>query len=271
MSPAAGEPALPGQALRSAREARGLSLHKAADELRMTPDQVAAMEEGRYDSLGPPVFARGHLRRYAALLGLAAEPLLEEYEGAHRDAVAPTLMPPASLRTPVAERKSPLAVVMVVLVPAALAAVVAGAWWLQGREQATPAVPSATPLESPAQLEVPDAASPQAQPGTVAEAAPALPEPDRLAFEFTDACWVEVYDATGQRLAFQLAERGATLAFAGPAPWRVVLGNVRGARMSVDGRATPLPGSVVAQNTTSIYVDEAGTVARVPAASQDET
>ena len=66
----------PGQTLRAAREARNFSLLKVAEELRLPPERVEAMEEGRYDSLGPAVFARGHLRRYAALLQLPAAPLL---------------------------------------------------------------------------------------------------------------------------------------------------------------------------------------------------
>ncbi len=273
MNPTAEAQPPPGQALRHAREARSLPLYKVAEELRLTPELVTAMEEGRYDSLGPAVFARGHLRRYATLLGLAAEPLLENYEAAHRDDVSPSLLPPASLRTPVAGRRSPLAVAMAVLVPAALAAIVAGAWWLQGREPASATAPAGTPAETAAS---PDAAALSAgqadsTPAAAGEAAPATRDPDRLAFGFTDACWVEVYDATGQRLAFELAERGTARAFPGPAPWRVVLGNVSAARMTVDGRSVPLPRNVVVQNTAQVYVDEAGTVARVPAASQDET
>lgn len=259
----------PGQALRAAREARNLPLHKAAAELRLAAEQITALEEGRYDSLGPAVFARGHLRRYAALLELPAEPLLEDYESAHRDEVSPTLVVPASLYTPVDARKSPPAVAMAVLVPAALAAIVAGAWWLQGRQAAVPVTAGAPGEVATAALEPGQAAG---QPPTeIREAAPGRPDPDRLALDFTDSCWVEVYDATGQRLVFELAGQGTTLAFPGPAPWRVVLGNVRVARMSVGGRSVPLPGNVVVQNTASIYVDEAGTVARVRAASQDET
>ena len=261
----------PGQALRAAREARKLSVAKAADELRLSHDQVTAMEEGRYDSLGPAVFARGHLRRYAVLLGLPEGGILEAYEAAHRDDASPTLLPAASLHTPVVERKSPLARALAVLVPAALAAIVAGAWWLQGRDEAPASAPATfgeteTPGDTGATSLVPGQAV-----GRAAEVGEAAPDSDRLAFDFTDPCWVEVYDATGQRLAFELAARGASLAFSGPAPWRVVLGNVRAAHLAVDGRKVTLPGNVVMQNTASIYVDEAGTIARVPAASQDES
>lgn len=259
----------PGQALRAAREAHKLSVAKVADELRLSQDQVTAMEEGRYDSLGPAVFARGHLRRYAVLLELPEGGILEAYEAAHRDDASPTLLPQASLRTPVVERKSPLVRTLAVLVPAALAAIVAGAWWLQRRDEAPAPMPAAsgeaaTPREAGATGLVPGQAM-----GRAVEVGEAAPDSDRLALDFTDACWIEVYDATGQRLAFELAARGASLAFSGPAPWRVVLGNVRAARVAVDGREVPVPGNVVIRNSASMYIDEAGTVARVPAASQD--
>lgn len=252
----------PGQTLRAAREARNFSLLKVAEELRLPPERVEAMEEGRYDSLGPAVFARGHLRRYAALLQLPAAPLLASYEAAHRDDQVPTLVPPASLHTRVVERRTPLDMIWPVLVPVALAAIVASAWWLQGREQAPPPAPVAAAAEEVVQPAV----------AAAAEETPAVaPDPGRLAVGFTDLCWIEVYDATGQRLAYQLAERGESLVFPGPAPWRVMLGNADAASLTVDGRAARLPGSVVVQNTASIYVDEAGTVARVPMAQQDES
>ncbi len=260
MSATPEEPAPPGGALRAAREARGFSLLKIAEELRLTPERVTDMEEGRYDGLGPAVFVRGHLRRYAALLGLPAQQFLEGYEATHHEEAVPEAPPPASLNAPVVESRNPLAAAVPVLLPAALAAIIAGAWWLQGRESP----PAAAPVAAVTEAAVQPAAPPPPE-------APVRADAGRLTVDFTDLCWIEVYDATGQRLAYELAEGGASLAFPGPAPWRVVLGNVGAARVTLDGRDVTLPGRVVVQNTATIYVDEAGTVARVPATPQDET
>ena len=49
----------PGQILREAREAREISLEEISAELRIESHLLAALEEGRYDELGAPVFARG--------------------------------------------------------------------------------------------------------------------------------------------------------------------------------------------------------------------
>jgi cytoskeleton protein RodZ len=66
----AGRAASAGMRLRAAREALGLSIEDAADRLRLNAALVLAMEENRFALLGAPVFARGHLRNYALLLGV---------------------------------------------------------------------------------------------------------------------------------------------------------------------------------------------------------
>jgi cytoskeleton protein RodZ len=66
----AGRAASPGTRLRAAREALGLSIEDVAERLRLNAALVLAMEEDRLALLGAPVFARGHLRNYATLLGV---------------------------------------------------------------------------------------------------------------------------------------------------------------------------------------------------------
>jgi cytoskeleton protein RodZ len=58
-----------GETLRAAREVRGLSPDQAAARLRCDVRVIEALEAGRFADVGPPVFARGHLLRYAELLG----------------------------------------------------------------------------------------------------------------------------------------------------------------------------------------------------------
>ena len=68
-----------GETLRAARDGRGISLEQAATQLRCDQRVIEALEAGRFDELGPPVFARGHLLRYAALLGEPGEAMVEEW------------------------------------------------------------------------------------------------------------------------------------------------------------------------------------------------
>jgi cytoskeleton protein RodZ len=77
-----------GERLRSARKARAISVAQAAEALRLEEESVLALEEERFEALGAPVFVRGHLRRYAQLVGLQAEAVLEAYRAAVPDSDA---------------------------------------------------------------------------------------------------------------------------------------------------------------------------------------
>lgn len=70
----------PGDQLRRERERRGLSLAQVAGELHMDAAVAASLEAGEFDTLGAPIFVRGHLRNYARLLGLDADAVVAEYE-----------------------------------------------------------------------------------------------------------------------------------------------------------------------------------------------
>lgn len=68
-----------GERLRSARKARAVSVAQVAAALNIEEPAVLALEEERFEALGAPVFVRGHLRRYAQLVGLAPEAVIEAY------------------------------------------------------------------------------------------------------------------------------------------------------------------------------------------------
>jgi len=254
--------------LASARAARGLSVAQAAGQMRIAPEAVAAMEEGRFADLGPAVFARGHLRKYAALLGVPVEEVLAEYDASPSRAAESTLIPPASAHTPVRGDGGPkfalAAAVVAMLV--VLAAAAAGGWWYWQSRAATP--PSA---EAGVATEVAPVAAPEigeASPEAAAGSDAPLPVTDlsgRLALEFSGPCWLEVYDADGRRLAFQLAEAGSVLTFDGPPPWRLVLGNADFVRVALDGNAVEIPATMKVRDAALVTVAGDGTVAPAPA------
>ncbi|MBW7931269.1 MAG: helix-turn-helix domain-containing protein [Gammaproteobacteria bacterium] len=91
--PAQATPALGlGERLRSARKARALSVLQVADALHLEEPMVLALEEERFEQLGAPVFVRGHLRRYAQLVGLAPDAVLEAYRAAAPESMLPPLL-----------------------------------------------------------------------------------------------------------------------------------------------------------------------------------
>jgi len=84
---------LPGRQLREAREARGLSLADAANALKFSPRQIAALEADDYDGLQGATFVRGFIRSYARFLKQAPEPLLALLD-------AGTALPTSEVRPP---------------------------------------------------------------------------------------------------------------------------------------------------------------------------
>ena len=126
MSPRAGL-ASPGALLRTAREASGLSIEEVADRLRLNEALVLAMEEDRFGLLGAPVFARGHLRNYAVLVGAAEAEIMAAFDIG--DVPEPTFLP-ALYRTPVERRRVRASWVVA---GAVLAIAAAAAWWLLRR------------------------------------------------------------------------------------------------------------------------------------------
>jgi len=293
--PAAGSA---GAILRSAREARDLSVGQVAEQLRLTAADVSAMEEDRCERLGPPVFARGHLRKYALLVGVDAEAVLDAHARAQGAGTEPaSLIPPASAHRPVQREPRWLkpALSLLVIVLAVVAAAAAG-WWAWGRFQAAndgeaagppvpapfeepslpviePAqedvVPPAIPADSedtdediPAEMTAEPEQGPQATPLPPVQAPAQDVQSGGLALSFSGPCWLEVYDASGRRLAYELAQPGESRRYAGRGPWRVVLGNALAARLVVNGTEVSVPGRLLVQNTASLLVDGDGNVER---------
>ncbi|MEW7982963.1 MAG: RodZ domain-containing protein [Candidatus Sedimenticola endophacoides] len=74
-----GAPQGPGAELRRQREARELDVAQAAAMLHLSQGMLAALEADDYEKLPGAVFVQGYLRKYAKLLEIPAEPLLEAF------------------------------------------------------------------------------------------------------------------------------------------------------------------------------------------------
>ncbi len=86
-----------GEALRAAREAKGLSLEAASNATRIRLKQLEALEASDLSAFASPPQARGFLRNYAEYLGLDAEALLASFVPAGRK---PRATPPVNGQTP---------------------------------------------------------------------------------------------------------------------------------------------------------------------------
>ena len=68
-----------GQALRRARDQRGISLDEIARETRLSKRYLIALEEEAIAKLPGGAYNRAYLKSYAAFLGLDPEPLVRDY------------------------------------------------------------------------------------------------------------------------------------------------------------------------------------------------
>jgi cytoskeleton protein RodZ len=190
------------------------------------------------------VYARGHLRKYATLLGLSPVTVLERYEALGGTPADPTPIPVAIVTPVRVERRR---VSKLPLWIAAAIAIVAGLAWLAfellrgpGSDSSTTSeVVAPAPPEQPAIVSEPVVQAPAPQPAAVA-AAPA-PGEVRVRLEFTEPSWTEIYDASGKRLMFDMGTPGRVRSVAGAPPLRVNVGLVSAVNMQVDDRPIVIP------------------------------
>jgi len=167
-----------GQILHDAREAQGLTRENAAIRLRLMQRQIEAMEADDFAGLGQPVFARGFVRNYARLLGLAPEALLARMEGAPAETATVSPLPPPSQRSWLT---SPWLILLLLGVLLVGAVPVALYWWLNSEVEenhpgrAPVAQSRPTPAPGPAPILAPVPAPAPATELPVVEPAVSLP------------------------------------------------------------------------------------------------
>lgn len=264
----------PGALLRRERERRALSVQQTAEDLHLDPWVIEAIEANRFQVLGAPVYAKGHLRKYAARLGLSVEDVIARYE-ALQDRPVETDPIPTAVAAPVPQlRGSSKFPVRTALVLVAIAAV---AWLaietfpvISGFLQARPAAeepatstpvssavvaPSPSPELAAAESEqhvanLPEAnsealASPSTAPATPADSEPAPVAPldgaISLRLAFSGESWTEVTDAEGERLMFAMGTPGHVRTLSGIPPLQVTLGVASAVSVQVNGRQVLVP------------------------------
>ena len=116
---------------------------------------------------------------------------------------------------------------------------------------ATPTVARATPMS------------------TAVTSSPAVPPAPRkkegeLTLKFSADSWAEVYDASGQRLFYDVGAASSAHTVKGLAPMRVILGNASGVALEYNGRPTPIPGAAKPDGSVHFVINAHGRA--VPAA-----
>lgn len=171
-----------GDALRAARESRGLTLEQAERATRIRRVFLEAIEEDRFDVLPAPVYARGLIRNYAQLLELDPGDIVGAYSAA--TGTAPPIHTPQVLDEPLVQRSGHSPLVGVLWGIIIVLAIAAAGWYAYmrfylGETPRLPSLPISVP-RSPAELETPVFATPTSQTGLVVPAPAEVNEPTGL-------------------------------------------------------------------------------------------
>jgi cytoskeleton protein RodZ len=81
-----------GEKLRAARRANDISVRDVAKELHIDEPKVRALEKNEFELLGAPVFAKGHLKKYAELVGVPLDDIMADYYQLTRSVGSPPLV-----------------------------------------------------------------------------------------------------------------------------------------------------------------------------------
>jgi cytoskeleton protein RodZ len=79
-----------------------------------------------------------------------------------------------------------------------------------------------------------------------------------LTLKFSSDSWAEVYDASGQRLFYDVGAASSAHTVKGPAPMRVVLGNASGVALEYNGRPAHIPASVLPDGSVHFVINAHG-------------
>ena len=235
-----------GERLALARREQQISVLEVAKELHLDEPKVRALERNEFDVLGAPVFAKGHLRKYAQLVGVDEDDVFTDY---YKMTHLADLPPVVVSRPKVRQELSPgpwIAAIVIIIVA------IAAYWWfaIASRAPMTEILPADEPAieeptgeaAGPASIDVaaeePDLAAqePQPQPGVE----PIADGQTRLQLRFSGDCWTEISDATGRRLFFNMGRAGRVVELAGEAPFSVLFGNAENVSVLVDGNDYPI-------------------------------
>ena len=256
-----------GVTLKLAREQRNLSEIDLARNLRLEPRIIRQLEEERFDELPAPAFVRGYLRSVGKELGLDSARLLQLFD-AQCTREAPALAdfesrPPLEITSDSRIVRYTTAVLLCGLL------VLIAMWWrthsdsfsmLNYLRESNPSAVEPIPPTPPLSYEFPqvshsedpffrvpdsdppaaavlDGATPAAATGEEPVATTGAAD---IVINSTADAWVEILDAGGARLFYNLVRPGNEVRITGKRPYGLVIGNAPAVRLAFEGKKIDL-------------------------------
>ena len=133
----------PGEILRTAREERKLSQQEIAQSLRLGIDVIKALDQDDFDKLSAPIFVRGYIRSYSALVGVSADDVVGVYNEQVR-VLVPSDSEEPQMNVPMREKKSFRFPWLMVLL--AIIAVISVLLWIYNTDRPSPSQEQEAPV-----------------------------------------------------------------------------------------------------------------------------
>ena len=231
-----------GRHLRSAREARGLTLQDVAATTKIAPGALAAIEREDFDQLPAGIFRREFVRVYAAALGLDGRALAQAYVARFEPPTRPSLPPPRPYRLALPRGAIGVAIGLMALVGLLVL-------WAGSRPVVTEAGDAASVAVAPE----PTVAAGRQSAGTDPDASgERTVVPVRVRIEATGPCWITAH-ADGRRVVSRLVDRGEVVLVDAQRVIRLRLGDAGAVSCALNGVAGPplgRPGQPVTVHVT---------------------
>jgi cytoskeleton protein RodZ len=294
------DPQALGQRLKAERERRGMSTQKIANGMHLDEWVIDALEAGDYQRIGPSVYAKGHLKKYASLLGVSS--------------AAPASDAPRSVAPPAAGAYPPPIVRLGApkdghvtwprIGTVAAAAILAGGlfWWREAHHATSaPVLPAPPPTRAdastgtapedaaapaggsadsadaaaaPAMSAGTAAAPPAAQAAAATAGGPIAPSAAeltpgvgkvRMRLSFSADSWVDIRDYSGKRVFEGNGRANSVKTVTGTAPFRVYLRSASGVQLQLNDRAVAIGRQFMSGDEARFEAGADGVLRREPA------
>ena len=266
-----------GLPLKEAREKAGLSIAEAAQSLLIPEDIVSAIENSQIEKLPGATFVVGYIRSYARILNVSADDVIESYNKILPvgDQIPSTPFVPAEQK----DAGNKTAVIMIVSIILLLII----AWWFQADtvtdtkktyvhentvDKKDLAVVSheeeeVTSADSPELMIVNEVDSENDTIETLRKSEEESsfvvddnPEnkKDEIVLMALGESWCEIFDASGERLFYQLIKAGDEQRLYGKAPFKVFLGNASKIRIETNNKTVDFAHLIVGDKKVANFV-----------------
>ena len=227
-----------GSTVRTARENANMTIGELSDKTRLRPTLLSGIERDDFSTCGGNVYARGHLRTIATLIGLNANELVAQFDNAHATSIESLEVSSRSF-SEVSGTKSglPWRRLSVIAGVAALSLLV---WTVvPGFHAVTPSkpgssIPQAVVPQSPSPVKGTDPPT-----GAVATKSGSVTV---MVTSSSGSSWLAASNSSGTQLFSSMLYRGMSKTFTDAQQIYLTIGNAGGVEITVNGKSLGVPG-----------------------------